>query len=87
VQLGLEEVDVALSSAQLILGVLQPGVGVVEEVRLHVMAAVGPHQLIIQLLVARFQAVVLLKKLVVTLLDVLDEVVLGRHLVVILLQA
>jgi hypothetical protein len=87
VQLGLEEVDVALSSAQLILGVLQPGVGVVEEVRLHVMAAVGPHQLIIQLLGARFQAVVLLKKLVVTLLDVLDEVVLGRHLVVILLQA
>jgi hypothetical protein len=33
----------------------------------------------------RFQAVVLLKKLAVTLLDVLDEAVLGRHLVVILL--
>jgi hypothetical protein len=87
VQLGLEVVDVALSSDQLVLGVLQPGAGVVEEVRLHVVAAVGHYQLIVQLLDARFQAVVLLKKLVVTLLDVLDEAVLGRHLVVILLQA
>jgi hypothetical protein len=50
-------------------------------------AAVGPHQLIIQLLDARFQVVVLLKKLAVTLLNVLDEAVLDRHLVVILLQA
>jgi hypothetical protein len=32
VQLGLEVVDVALSSDQLILGVLQPGAGVIEEV-------------------------------------------------------
>jgi hypothetical protein len=32
VQLGLEVVDVALSSEQLILGVLQPGAVVVEEV-------------------------------------------------------
>jgi hypothetical protein len=32
VQLGLEVVDVALSSDQLILGVLQLGAGVVEEV-------------------------------------------------------
>jgi hypothetical protein len=31
--------------------------------------------------------VVLLKKLAVTVLDVLDEAVLGRHLVAILLQA
>jgi hypothetical protein len=35
----------------------------------------------------RFQAVVLLKKLTVTLLDVLDEAVLGRYLVVVLLHA
>jgi hypothetical protein len=62
-------------------------VGVVEEVRLHVTATVGPHQLDIRLFDVRFQAVVLLKKLVVTLLDILDEAVLGRHLVVILLQA
>jgi hypothetical protein len=32
VQLGLEVVDVALSSDQFILGVLQPGAGIVEEV-------------------------------------------------------
>jgi hypothetical protein len=87
VQLGLEVVDVALSSDRLVLGVLQPGVGVIEEVQIHIMATVGPHQLVVQLLDARFQAVVLLKKLTVTLLDVLDEAVLGRHLVVILLQA
>jgi hypothetical protein len=86
-QLGLEVVDVALSSDQLIMGILQLGAGVIEEVRLHIAATVGPHQLIVQLLDARFQAVVLLKKLTVTLLDVLDEAVLGRHLVVILLQA
>jgi hypothetical protein len=84
-QLGLEVVDVALSSDQLVLGVLQPGAGVIEEVRLHVAAAVGPHQLVVQFLDACFQAVVLLKKLVVTLLDVLDEAVLGRHLVIVLL--
>jgi hypothetical protein len=82
VQLGLEVMDVALSNNQLILGV-----SVIEEVQLHIAAAVGPHQLIIQLLDARFQAVVLLKKPVVTLLDVLDEAVIGRHLVVVLLQA
>jgi hypothetical protein len=87
VQLGLEVVDVVLSSDQLILGVLQLGAGVIKEVRLHVAAAVGPHQLIVQLLDACFQAVVLLKKLSITLLDVLDEAVLGRHLVVVLLQA
>jgi hypothetical protein len=76
-----------LSSDQLVLGVLQLGAGVVEEVWLHVAAAVGPHQLIIQLLDVRFQVVVLMKKLAVTLLNVLDEAVLDRHLVVILLQA
>jgi hypothetical protein len=51
------------------------------------MTKVGPHQLIVQFLDACFQAVVLLKKLTVTLLDVLDEAVLGRHLVDVLLQA
>jgi hypothetical protein len=86
-QLGLEVVDVALSSDQLIMGVLQPGTGVIEEVRLHITATVCPHQLVVQLLDACFQAVAFLKKLVVTLLDVLDEAVLGRHLVVVLLQA
>jgi hypothetical protein len=86
-QLGLEVVDVALSGDQLVLGVLQPGAGIVEEVQLHVADAVGPHQFVVQLLDAYFQAVVLLKKLIVALLDVLDEAVLDRHLVVILLQA
>jgi hypothetical protein len=32
VKLGLEVVDVALSSDQLILGILQPGAGIIEEV-------------------------------------------------------
>jgi hypothetical protein len=50
-------------------------------------AAVGPHQLVVQLLDACFKVVVLLKKLAVALLDVLDEVVLDRHLMVVLLQA
>jgi hypothetical protein len=86
VRLDLEVVDVALCSDQLILGILQLGAGVVEEVRLHVAAVVGPHQLIVQLDDARFQVVVLLKKIAVTLLDVLDEAILGRHLVVLLLQ-
>jgi hypothetical protein len=49
-------------------------------------ATVGPHQLIVQFLDTCFQAVVLLKKLSVALLDVLDEAVLDRHLVVVLLQ-
>jgi hypothetical protein len=86
-QLSLKVVVVALSSDQLILSVLQPGAGIIEEVQLHIAAAVGPHHLTILFLDVRFQAVVLLKKLTVTLLDVLDEVVLRRHLVVILLQA
>jgi hypothetical protein len=86
-QLGLEVMDVLLSSDQLVLGILKSGAGVIEEVRLHVVAAVGSHQLVVQLLDACFQAVILLKKLAVALLDVLDEAVLGRHLVVVLLQA
>jgi hypothetical protein len=35
VQLGLKVVDVTLGSGQLILGVLQLGAGIIEEVRLH----------------------------------------------------
>jgi hypothetical protein len=46
---------------------------------------VGPHQLIVQFLDTCLQVVVFLKKLSVALLDILDEAVLGRHLVVILL--
>jgi hypothetical protein len=86
-QLSLEVVDVALNSDQLILCILQPGAGIIEEVQLHVAAMVGPHQIVVQLLDACFQVVVPLKKLTVTLLDVLDETDFGRHLVVILLQA
>jgi hypothetical protein len=85
-QLGLEVVDIALSSGQLILSVLQPGVGIIKGVRLDVAATVGPHQLIIQFHDTCLQAVVLLKKLLVALPDVLDEAVLGRHLMVVLLQ-
>jgi hypothetical protein len=87
VHLSLEVVDVALSSDQLILGVLQPGAGVVEEVPPHIALAVGPHQLIVQLIDVCFQAVVLLKKLAVSLLDALNEAVLDRQLMVVLLQA
>jgi hypothetical protein len=50
VQLGLEVVDVALGSNQLILSVLQSGMGVIEVVSLEVAAAISPHQLITQLL-------------------------------------
>jgi hypothetical protein len=53
VQLGLEVVDVALGSNQLILSVLQSGTGVIEVVSLEVVAAISPHQLITQLLDAR----------------------------------
>jgi hypothetical protein len=51
-KLGLEVVDIVLSKSQLILGVLQLGVGAVE-VRLH--------QLVVQLLVAHLEDVVLLE--------------------------
>jgi hypothetical protein len=79
VQLSLEVVNVALDSNQLILGVLQLGAGVIEVVSLKVTTAISPHQLIIQLPDARLQAGVLLQKLLVALLDVLDDAVLGFH--------
>jgi 2-polyprenyl-3-methyl-5-hydroxy-6-metoxy-1,4-benzoquinol methylase len=47
VQLGLEVVDVALGSGQLILSMLQSGAGVVEVIGLEVMTVISPHQLII----------------------------------------
>jgi hypothetical protein len=86
-QLGLEVVDVALGSNQLILSVLQLGVGVVEVISLEVAAVISSHQLITQLPYARLQASVLLQKLSVALLDVLDGAVLGLHLTGALLQA
>jgi hypothetical protein len=42
-------VDLALSSNQLILSVLQLGAGVVEVISLEVVVAISPHQLITQL--------------------------------------
>jgi hypothetical protein len=86
VQLGLEVVDVALGNNQLVLGVLQLGVGVIEVVGLEVTTAISPHQLIIQLPDSHLQAGVLLQKLSVVLLDVLDDTVLGLHLIGALLQ-
>jgi hypothetical protein len=86
VQLGLEVVDVALGSGQLILSVLQSGAGVVEVVGLEVTTAISPHELIIQLPDAHLQAGVLLQKLLVTLLDVLYDAVLGLHLTGAILQ-
>jgi hypothetical protein len=86
VQLGLEVVDVALGSNQLILSVLQSGTGVIEVVSLEVVAAISPHQLITHLPDAGLQAGVLLQKLSVAFLDVLDNTVLGLHLIDILLQ-
>jgi hypothetical protein len=87
VQLGLEVVDVALGSGQLILSVLQSGAGVIEVVDFEVTAAISPHQLIVQLHDVCLKADVLLKKLSVALLNVLDGTVLGLHLDDILLQA
>jgi hypothetical protein len=84
-QLGLEVVDVALGGGQLILGMLQSGAGVIEVVSLEVTTAMSPHQLIVQLLDARLEAGVLLKKLSVALLNVLDGAVLGLHLAGVLL--
>jgi hypothetical protein len=86
VQLGLEVVDVALDSNQLILSVLQLGRGVIEVISLEVMAVISPHQLITQLPDVRLQAGVHLQKLSVALLDVLDDTVLGLHLIGALLQ-
>jgi hypothetical protein len=70
-QLGLEVVDVALGSNQLILSVLQSGAGVIEVISLEVAAVISSHQLVTQLPNARLQAGVLLQKLLVALLDVL----------------
>jgi hypothetical protein len=56
------------------------GAGVVEVVGLDIMAAISPHQLIVQLLDAHLKAGVLLKKLSVALLNVLDGTVLGLNL-------
>jgi hypothetical protein len=87
VQLGLEVVDVALGSGQLVLSVLQSSAGVIEEVNLLVTAAISPHQLNIQFHDARLKAGGLLKKLLVALLNVLDDAVLGCHLAGVLLHA
>jgi hypothetical protein len=86
VQLGLEVVDVALGSHQLIPSVLQSGTGVIEVISLEVIAAISPHQLIVQLTDVHLQAGVLLQKLSVALLDILDDAVLGLHLIGALLQ-
>jgi hypothetical protein len=80
-QLSLEVVDIVLGSNQLILSVLQSGMGVVEVISLEVTAAISPYQLIIQIPDARLQVGVLLQKLPVALLDVLDDTVLGLHLI------
>jgi hypothetical protein len=84
-QLSVKVVNIALGGGQLILSVLQPGARIVKEVSLDVMAVISPHQLIVQLLDRRLKKLVLLKELLVALLNVLDEVVLGLHLVGILL--
>jgi hypothetical protein len=85
-RLGLEVVDVALRSGQLILSVLQSGVGVIKVVGLEVATAIRPHQLIIQLPDTRLKVSVLLKELSVAFLDVLDGMVLDLHLVGALFQ-
>jgi hypothetical protein len=79
-------VDVAPGSNQLILSMLQSGTGVIEVVSLEVVATISPHQHVTQLSDARLQAGVLLQKLSVALLDVLDDAVLGLHLIGALLQ-
>jgi hypothetical protein len=86
VQLGLEVVDVALGSDQLVLSMLQLGAGVIKVVSLEVTDVISPHQLIVQLLDARLKAGVLLKKHSVALLNVLDGTFLGLHLASVLLQ-
>ena len=87
VQLGLQVLHIALCGGQLVLSVLQPCTSGVKEVGLDIAAAISPHQLIVQLLVAHLQAAVLLKELAVALSDALDEAVLLLHLVVVRLQA
>jgi hypothetical protein len=85
VQLILEVVDIVLDNGQLILSVLQLCTGIVKQASHDVTVVAHPHQLIIQLLDAHLKAVVLLEELSVALLNVIDEVVLGLHLVVVLL--
>jgi hypothetical protein len=85
-RLSLEVVDVALRSGQLILSVLQSGVGVVKVVGLEVTAAIRSHQLIVQLSDTRLKVSVLLKELSVAFLDILDGTVLDLHLVGALFQ-
>jgi hypothetical protein len=80
VQLGLEVVDVPLGGSQLVLSMQQSSAGLVEVIVLELMAAISPHQLIVQLLDACLKVGVLLKELSVALLNVLDGVVLGLHL-------
>jgi hypothetical protein len=87
VQLSLEVVDIVLHDDQLILSMMQPCTSVVKEVSLEIIATISPHQLIVQLLDTFLMVVVLLKEHSIALLDVFDEAILGRHLVVILLQA
>jgi hypothetical protein len=87
VQLGLDVVDVALSSEQLIMSMLQLGEGVIEVVGLELVAVISPHQPIVQLPDVRLKAGILLKELSVSLLVLLDGTVLGLHLVDALLQA
>jgi hypothetical protein len=59
-QLGLEVVDAALGSGQLILSVLQSGAGAIEVIGLEVTTTISPHQLIIQLPDVRLQVGILL---------------------------
>jgi hypothetical protein len=84
--LGLKVVDVALGGGQLVLSVLQSDAGIIREVDLEVMAAISPHQLIIQFLDTRLKVGVLLEKHSVALLNVLDGTVLDLHLTGVLLQ-
>jgi hypothetical protein len=73
-------VDIALGDGQLILSVLQLGVGVINVINLEVTTMISHHQLVIQFLDACLKAGVLLKELSVALLNVLDDAVLGLHL-------
>jgi phage-related protein len=87
VQLRLKVVDVVMRHSQLVLSVLQSCMSIIKEVGLEIMAVISPHQLVVQLLDTCLKVVALLKELLVALLNVYDEAVLGRHLVVVLLQA
>jgi hypothetical protein len=60
-KLSLKVVDVVLHKGQLVLGVLELGAGAVRGIGLEVMVVVGPHHLVIQLLVVHLEDVVLLE--------------------------